>query len=137
MIKIFRSLDSKKIYGLSLVVGVASGLGAAGFYYLLSKSSHFIYDKVLRVAVAEEGMHLAAFLPAAMERRWLFLILPALGGLLVGLLAYKVAPEAAGTGTEAFLDSFHNKGGVVRKRVSIVKALATRYYPIAFSETFI
>lgn len=121
----FRQLDSKKIYLLSLFVGLLSGLGATLFYLLLSWSTHFIYDVVLRISLPQEGSHLAILLPIVTERRWLFLLIPALGGLLVGLLCYWLAPEAAGTGTESFLDTFHNKGGLVRKRVSIIKAFAT------------
>jgi len=120
-----RQLDSKKIYILSLVVGLFSGLGAALFYLLLSQSTHFVYDMVLRIPLPEEGSHLPALLPIGEERKWLFFFIPALGGLLVGLLAYYVAPEASGTGTESFLDAFHNKGGLIRKRVSIIKAFAT------------
>src|SRR5262249_22672558 len=58
-------------------------------------------------------------------RPWLLVLLPALGGLASGLLTTKVAPETQGGGGDAMIDAFHHRGGVVRKRVAWVKALAS------------
>jgi len=58
-------------------------------------------------------------------RRWLFFILPVVGGLLSGIIVYWFAPEAEGHGTDAMIDSFHNKGGQIRARVPFVKGIAT------------
>lgn len=55
---------------------------------------------------------------------WL-LVIPALGGLLSGLLVYLVAPEAEGHGTDAMIESFHQRGGHIRKRVPLVKIVAS------------
>ena len=59
-----------------------------------------------------------------------FLLIPistALGGLIAGLLVYGLAPEAEGHGTDAAIDAFHNKGGVIRRRVPIIKTIASAF----------
>ena len=58
-------------------------------------------------------------------RSWLFLVIPALGGLVSGLLVYFIAPEAEGHGTDAMIEAFHREGGQIRKRVPLVKILAS------------
>ncbi|HUL20778.1 MAG TPA: chloride channel protein [Thermodesulfobacteriota bacterium] len=57
--------------------------------------------------------------------RWMVLWIPAFGGLLSGLIVFRFAPEAEGHGTDAMIDSFHRKKGVVRIRVPIVKTIAS------------
>jgi CIC family chloride channel protein len=56
-------------------------------------------------------------------RPWLLVLLPALGGLASGLLSTRFAPETAGGGGDAIIESYHH-GGLVRPRVIVVKALA-------------
>ena len=58
-------------------------------------------------------------------RRWLYFILPTIGGLLSGFLVYRYAPEAEGHGTDAMIASFHHKRAIVKPRVPLVKVLAT------------
>ncbi len=58
-------------------------------------------------------------------RRWLLVALPVAGGLISGLLVRTFAPEAEGTGTDGYIDAFHNKGGSMRRRVPLIKSLAT------------
>ncbi|MBW2495328.1 MAG: chloride channel protein, partial [Deltaproteobacteria bacterium] len=62
---------------------------------------------------------------AGPPRRWLLLLLPVAGGLISGLLVKTFAPEAEGTGTDGYIDAFHNKAGSMRRRVPLVKSLAT------------
>ncbi len=56
---------------------------------------------------------------------WMLLIITPLGGLLSGWLVYKFAPEAEGHGTDAAIDAFHNKRGLIRPRVSFVKMFSS------------
>ena len=50
---------------------------------------------------------------------------PALGGLISGLIVFTFAPEAEGHGTDAMVDAFHRKKGIIRRRVPIVKTIAS------------
>lgn len=47
------------------------------------------------------------------------------GGLVSGLLVYRLAPEAAGAGTDAATNAFHNRRGEMGRRVVWVKTLAS------------
>jgi chloride channel protein, CIC family len=58
-------------------------------------------------------------------RMWLLPIIPAVGALAGGILTAKIAPEAAGGGGNAMITAFHHQGGMMRKRVAWVKALAS------------
>lgn len=57
--------------------------------------------------------------------RWMLFFLPALGGIISGWLVYTFAPEAEGHGTDAAIDSYHNKGGFVRGRIPFIKTIAS------------
>ncbi len=59
-----------------------------------------------------------------MEWYWILLI-PAVGGLFVGPLVFRVAHEAKGHGVPEVMEAVAIRGGVIRPRVVIVKALAT------------
>ncbi|HEY6461794.1 MAG TPA: chloride channel protein [Polyangiaceae bacterium] len=58
-------------------------------------------------------------------RAWLLVAVPAVGALLGGILSAFLAPETRGGGSDAIIDAFHNRNGVVRKRVAFVKALVS------------
>jgi len=57
--------------------------------------------------------------------RWMLLLLPTLGGLVSGWLVYTFAPEAEGHGTDAAIEAYHKKEGLIRPQVPIVKTLAS------------
>ena len=57
--------------------------------------------------------------------KYLFFLVPALGGLISGLIVYSIAPEAEGAGTDALIDAFHNRGGQIRFRAVVVKFIAS------------
>jgi len=110
---------------ISIAIGVVAGLGAVLFFLLL-ESSNILFMNLLcgYVPPSPGGEEMSA--PIVGEfRRWMFLIVPALGGLLAGLLVYTLAPEAEGHGTDAVIDSFHNQRGVIRKRVPLIKTISS------------
>ncbi|MBW7933494.1 MAG: chloride channel protein [Gemmatimonadaceae bacterium] len=56
---------------------------------------------------------------------WLIPVVTTLGGLVVGLLVERFAPEAEGHGTDAVIKAFHRNDGFLRARVPVVKLLAS------------
>ena len=58
-------------------------------------------------------------------RPWLLLIVPATGALLSGVISTWLAPETRGGGSDAIIEAFHQKRGIVRKRVAFVKAIVS------------
>lgn len=106
-----------------VVIGVVSGFGAILFNYLLQRGTEFFMEDLLSLLIPE-GLREFPFLIFPINR-WMILWIPALGGLLSGLLVFYLAPETEGHGTDAMIESFHRKKGIIRKRVPIIKTIAS------------
>ena len=107
--------------------GVLSGLAAVLFFAALDAASHLTFSELARFSPpTPPGDRWFETAPSeAPPRRWLLVLLPALGGLVSGLLVYRFAPEAKGHGIDEMIRSFHRAQGVMRARVPLVKGLAT------------
>ena len=111
---------------LGILIGVVSGIGAAGFFYALQLVKHFTFHELAGYSSpAPQGELLFEAGSGLQSRPWVFFLLPLVGGLLSGLIVYRFAPEAEGHGTDAMIDAFHNKGGRIRPRVPFIKSIAT------------
>jgi CIC family chloride channel protein len=110
---------------LSALVGVVAGFGALAFNFILDSSGELFMKRAVGYAIPSPGGEGETRMPEAPARRWLLLVVPAVGGLLSGLLVFSIAPEAEGHGTDAMIDAFHRKRGVVRKRIPFVKTIAS------------
>jgi len=119
-------INPRTIYLYSVVIGVLSGLAALVFNELLHAATELTMHSWAQISLPlpqGEGGELGV--PAGPPRRWLLFLLPVAGGLISGLLVKTFAPEAEGTGTDGYIDAFHNKAGSMRGRVPLVKSLAT------------
>jgi CIC family chloride channel protein len=113
---------------LGIATGVLSGLVAALFFAALALATHLVFGVLAGAPVFEPPGDRLLELPAAPRadpRPWLIFLLPAIGGLLSGVLVYRFAPEAEGHGTDAVIRAFHQQRGVIRGRVPLVKGVAT------------
>jgi len=112
---------------LGIGVGIASGLVAVAFFVCLEATVHFCFGVLAGMPMlVPPGDRLDLPLEIAVAPRpWVRFVLPALGGLLSGLLVFRFAPEAEGHGTDEMIRAFHHQRGVVRARVPLVKGLAT------------
>ncbi len=122
---IFDTDSSGRLMIYAPVVGIAAGLGGAAFFFILDFVQQFVLGHVegyYPPPAGDEPVHHVMQLP---ERWWAVLSIPALGGLICGLLVYKLAPEAEGHGTDAMVRAFHRLSGRIRGRVPIVKSLAS------------
>jgi len=116
---------------LSVVVGLVTGSAAVLFYFATNSIEHFFLNNLAGYHPPGEGAE--AILARgdqmidtlAMDHRWFLFLVPVIGGLISGFLVFKFAPEAEGHGTDAAIDAFHNKGGIIRGRVPIIKGLAS------------
>jgi hypothetical protein len=106
---------------MSIAVGIISGLGAILFEELLRWSLHVLLQLPTGFIEPLRGSDLSTVTALAANRSWLFLVIPALGGLVSGIMVYYIAPEAEGHGTDAMIEAFHRRGGYIRKRVPLVK----------------
>jgi CIC family chloride channel protein len=109
-----------------VLIGMIAGLGAVIFHYLCGLGMHYFLDMIAGYRPdAPAGEH--ALLPSTATpfNRWMLLILPALGGVVSGWLVYTFAPEAEGHGTDAAIEAYHHKGGMIRGRIPIIKTIAS------------
>ncbi len=111
---------------LCAAVGVIAGLGAAGFHYLLAFTKHLCLDGLAGYRPSGPGGESLLFAESARPlSRWILFFLPALGGLVSGIIVFTLAPEAEGHGTDAAIDAYHFHDGKIRARVPFVKTIAS------------
>jgi len=126
MREFFTSINPRTIYLYSVVIGLLSGLGAIVFNELLHAATEITMHTWAQLALPQpHGEASTLAVQAGPPRRWLLVLMPVVGGLISGLLVKTFAPEAEGTGTDGYIDAFHNKAGSMRGRVPLVKSLAT------------
>jgi CIC family chloride channel protein len=96
---------------LAVLVGVAAGLGAVAFRWLI-RGFQWIFFK--------QGAEIFSF----MGDHYV-IVLPILGGLLFGPLIYFLAREAKGEGPPEVMRAVATGGGRIRPRVAAVKVLVS------------
>ncbi len=95
----------------ALIVGVGAGLGAVIFRRLIDGIQTLAFDKIAGLLESISPFQ--------------FILIPAVGGLIVGLLIYYFAREAKGHGVPEVMEAVALRGGRIRPRVAVVKALAS------------
>ncbi len=99
---------------IAIIIGILTGYGAIAFKALIEFISNTSYQGDLNL------------LENIRNSEWYIKILvPALGGAIVGPLIYFFAREAKGHGVPEVMQAVMLKGGVIRARVAIVKILAS------------
>ncbi len=99
---------------IAIIIGVLAGFSAIGIRAMIK----FFSD----VSFPGPGN----LLQNIMDTPWLLiLIIPVIGGLIVGPIIYYLAPEAKGHGVPEVMQAILLKGGQIRGRVAFVKAVAS------------
>jgi len=95
----------------ALIIGIGSGIGAVIFRYLINAVEWVGYD----------------WFPSLTESwgKAYVIIIPAIGGLLIGPLIYFFAREAKGHGVPEVMEAIALKGGRIRPRVAVIKSVAS------------
>ena len=93
---------------VGILIGVVSGLGAIVFSFLLRTATRFFTQDLVTLILGSSSSHEFIGFPLG---RWMMLWIPALGGLISGIIVFTFAPEAEGHGTNAMIDSFTGKRG--------------------------
>jgi len=100
---------------MALFVGVLGGYGAVAFRWLIGSFQNIFF-----------GHGKNHFLDFLFTLPWYAkLIPPIIGGAIVGPLVYFFAREAKGHGVPEVMEAVALKGGVIRKRVVVIKAMAS------------
>jgi CIC family chloride channel protein len=96
---------------LAVIVGVIAGLGAVAFRWLIKEFQLLFFEGGASVLSALGDYYV--------------ILIPAAGGLLVGLLVHFGAREAKGHGVPEVMEAVAIRGGRIRPRVAVVKSLAS------------
>jgi CIC family chloride channel protein len=112
----------------SAVVGLGAGAIGVAFFVALELAQRFCLETLAGyVPLRAEGERFLGESGAATHfRPWVLVVLPGVGALLGGIVA-RFAPEVAGGGGDQMIQAFHTQGGVVRRRVIWVRALASLF----------
>jgi CIC family chloride channel protein len=99
---------------LGVFIGLLGGFGAVGFRYLIRAFQGIFYGS---------GPDLVKIV-SSMTCYWKVLI-PAIGGSIVGPLIFFLAREAKGHGVPEVMEAVAMRSGIIRKRLVIIKTLAS------------
>jgi CIC family chloride channel protein len=111
VVRHFHTSETSALIFLAIVIGVGAGLGAVAFRWMIAACQTLFFDGATR------------FLGFLGPYR--VIPVPAVGGLLVGLMTYYLAREAKGHGVPEVMVAVAAQGGRIRPRVAVVKSLAS------------
>src|SRR4051812_22359705 len=89
-----------RLLGPAMLVGLVAGIGAVAFYVATQAVQHFALGRLAgygpepHPAGEAELSWLASTAPSFTP--WLLIVIPAVGGLISGILVFTLAPEAEG-----------------------------------------
>jgi len=109
---------------IATLIGLGGGLGAIGFRHLIFwiQTGFLAIASALNYLAIQEWIRFHSIWDIPF---WIKLLLPALGGAIVGPLIYFFAREAKGHGVPEVMAAVALKRGVIRKRLVLFKALAS------------
>lgn len=106
-----RTSDASYFLIFSVLVGLGGGLGAVLFRWMILQFKNLFFV---------DGATALGFMG-----KYYVVLLPAVGGLIVGLMVYFFAKEAKGHGVPEVMKAVMVDGGKIRPRVAVVKAVAS------------
>ncbi len=99
---------------LGAIAGIIGGLGAIVFRLMINFNRYLFYNLIAKALNLNfNGYNLS--IP----------IITCIGGLIVGLIVTKFAFEAKGHGVPEVMEAIYLHGGVIRRRVALVKIIAS------------
>jgi chloride channel protein, CIC family len=110
----------------AVVLGIAGAAAAQVFTFLLRGSTWLVLGRLAGYhppGLPNEGGALQEVVGP--HGLWLVPLATTLGGLVVGILVQRLAPETEGHGTDTVVHAFHRTEGILRPRVVPIKLLAS------------
>lgn len=122
----FEFKSTGKWFVLSTAIGVVAGIGAIVFQFLCQAVVYVALGLLAGYSPEEPAGERVLFeVDGSSPVLWMIVVVMTAGGLVSGWLVQKFAPEAAGHGTDAAIQAFHQDRGRIRARIPIVKAIAS------------
>lgn len=116
----------KKWTIIGIIIGVIVGFVSIAIYYgILLVQEFFMSDFVGFVPPLPAGEGGLLTYTFSVEHYWLLPVSIIIGGLISGIIVYRFAPEAEGHGSDAVISAYHNEGGTIRRRVPLIKLVAS------------
>ncbi|HZV01445.1 MAG TPA: chloride channel protein [Planctomycetota bacterium] len=106
------------LFMVAALAGIAAGLGSIAFHHLIGIVTYLGYGQPNSAGRLE-----VVSLP--WYPRLAILLVPTVGGLLVGLLIWRFAREAGGHGIPAVVKAVHERQGRIDPRVAFVKMISS------------
>lgn len=106
-----RTSNVSFLVGFSTIVGLGAGFGAILFRWMIQRIGDLFFVN---------GADVLGFMGS-----YYVVLIPFIGGLIIGPLIHFFAREARGHGVPEVMIAITTKGGRIRPRVAIVKALAS------------
>jgi CIC family chloride channel protein len=106
------------------LIGVVAGLGATAFYFGIQIVTNLMLGGITGFFPPSPAGETQS--PVSVHPD--FLLVPVatmIGALIAGIIVYSLAPEAEGHGTDQAIAAFHTGDGKIRRRVPLVKAVAS------------
>lgn len=99
---------------IAIIIGILGGFAGIGIRAMILWISNLSFTGA------------GNLLQNIMDTSWFWIIIiPVIGGLIVGPIIYFLAPEAKGHGVPEVMQAILLKGGAIRPRVAFVKAVAS------------
>ncbi len=108
------------------LIGIVTGLCSVVFYLGLNYCSSILLGDIAGFHPPLPGGESSGHeFPMDGGMNYLLVLIPTIGGLISGIIVYSLAPEAEGHGTDSVIDAFHKLKGRIRRRVPVVKTIAS------------
>ncbi len=111
LVRFLRRSDTAFLLIFAAITGIGAGYGAVVFRWLIHLLNRLFFDG---------GKTAFSFLGG-----YYVLIIPAIGGLIVGLITHYLAPETKGHGVPEVMFAIDKQGGRIRFRVALIKAIVS------------
>jgi len=105
---------------LAIITGVLAGFGGIIFYKMIQ------LVEIIMFHLPATFFKLANLVDLTGWQRFLIIpLIPAIGGLIVGWLTHKIAPEASGEGVPLIIENVAKKGGIINSSIAVSKLLTS------------